>query len=279
MKRKLMAFPVMLLMMCACGGQKQASQHDDAQADTTVVADTVKTDAEDEDFANTPMPKAADELFDDFIFNFCANRKLQMERVAFPLPSVKGDHQTTISKGQWKMEHFFMEQGYYTLLFDNERHMEVVKDTSVRHAIVEKIFFDTGNIQQYVFNRRRGAWMLTTINTIPVNESSNASFLNFFHQFATDKDFQAHSLGESVHFVGPDPDDDFAQMEGEITPDTWEAFAPELPQDMIYNIIYGDPVKEGNSKLFVLRGIANGLELEMTFKRVGGHWQLVRIVT
>ena len=269
----------MLLMMCACGGQKQASQHDDALADTTVVADTVKTDAEDEDFANTPMPKAADELFDDFIFNFCANRKLQMERVAFPLPSVKGDHQTTISKGQWKMEHFFMEQGYYTLLFDNERHMEVVKDTSVRHAIVEKIFFDTGNIQQYVFNRRRGAWMLTTINTIPVNESSNASFLNFFHQFATDKDFQAHSLGESVHFVGPDPDDDFAQMEGEITPDTWEAFAPELPQDMIYNIIYGDPVKEGNSKLFVLRGIANGLELEMTFKRVGGRWQLVRIVT
>ena len=269
----------MLLMMCACGGQKQASQHDDALADTTVVADTVKTDDEDEDFANTPMPKAADELFDDFIFNFCANRKLQMERVAFPLPSVKGDHQTTISKGQWKMEHFFMEQGYYTLLFDNERHMEVVKDTSVRHAIVEKIFFDTGNIQQYVFNRRRGAWMLTTINTIPVNESSNASFLNFFHQFATDKDFQAHSLGESVHFVGPDPDDDFAQMEGEITPDTWEAFAPELPQDMIYNIIYGDPVKEGNSKLFVLRGIANGLELEMTFKRVGGRWQLVRIVT
>ena len=134
--------------MCACGGQKQASQHDDALADTTVVADTVKTDDEDEDFANTPMPKAADELFDDFIFNFCANRKLQMERVAFPLPSVKGDHQTTISKGQWKMEHFFMEQGYYTLLFDNERHMEVVKDTSVRHAIVEKIFFDTGNIQQ-----------------------------------------------------------------------------------------------------------------------------------
>ena len=274
-----MAFSVVFVMLCACGGQKQASQQDDAQADTTAVADTAKTAADDDEFADTPMPKAADELFDDFIFNFCANRKLQMERVAFPLPSVKGDHQTTISKGQWTMEHFFMEQGYYTLLFDNERHMEIVKDTSVRHAIVEKIFFDTGNVQQYVFNRRRGAWMLTNINTIPVSESSNASFLAFFHQFATDKDFQARSLGESVHFVGPDPDDDFAQMEGEITPDTWEAFAPELPQDMIYNIIYGDPVKEGNSKLFVLRGIANGLELEMTFKRVGARWQLVRIVT
>ena len=274
-----MAFALMCIMMAACGGQKQASQQDDSQADTTAVADTANMAGQDDDLADAPMPKAADELFDDFIFNFCASRKLQMERVDFPLPSVKGDQKTTITKDQWKMEHFFMEQGYYTLIFDNERHMEVVKDTSVHHAVVEKIFLDTGNIRQYVFNRRRGAWMLTTVNTIPVSESSNASFLTFFHHFATDKEFQARSLGETVHFVGPDPDDDFAQMEGEITPDTWEAFAPELPQDMLYNIIYGEPVKEGNSKLFVLRGIANGMELELTFKRVGNSWQLVKLVT
>lgn len=32
------------------------------------------------------MPKAADELFDDFLFNFAASRKLQRQRVHFPLP-------------------------------------------------------------------------------------------------------------------------------------------------------------------------------------------------
>jgi len=52
-----------------------------------------------------------------------------------------------------------------------------------------------------------------------------------------------------------------------------------LPKKMIYNIIYGEPRQEGNSKLFVLRGIANGLELEMTFHRANGNWRLTKLST
>jgi hypothetical protein len=48
---------------------------------------------------------------------------------------------------------------------------------------------------------------------------------------------------------------------------------------MIYNIIYGQPRKEGNRKLFVLRGIANGMELEMTFRRKDGVWKLTKLTT
>ena len=79
--------------------------------------------------------------------------------------------------------------------------------------------------------------------------------------------------------MGPDPDDDFSMMEGEISPDTWEAFAPNLPKKMIYNIVYGKPHSEGNTKVFVLRGIANGLEMELTFKRMGGKWKLKKMMT
>ena len=225
------------------------------------------------------MPKAADELFDDFVFNFAANRKLQMERILFPLRMVTGDKVESVDRSKWKMERFFMRQGYYTEIFDNERHMEVVKDTSVSKAVVEKIFFDSQTVSQYHFRRLQGAWMLVEVSTIPFSQSSNASFLPFYQQFASSSEFQLKHLGSTVKFVGPDPDDDFATMEGEITPDTWEAFAPQLPQKMIYNIIYGDPHKEGNSKLFVLRGIANGLELEMTFHRSNGNWKLTKLST
>jgi hypothetical protein len=121
--------------------------------------------------------------------------------------------------------------------------------------------------------------MLMAINTIPIDKSTNASFLHFYHQFVTDPQFQQESLASTVHFVGPDPDDDFSVMEGIITPDTWEAFAPELPSRMIYNIIYGAPKKESDAKLFVLRGIANGQELEMTFKRKEGKWLLTKLAT
>ena len=271
---------VFFLTLASCGGGKTGTVATEAVADSTLVSDTMT--AVDSLLAlmdDFPMPKAADELFDDFVFNFAANRKLQMERILFPLRMVTDDQVKTVDRANWKMERFFMTQGYYTELFDSERHMEVVKDTSVNQAVVEKIYFDSQTISQYHFRRLKGAWMLVEVCTIPFAQSVNASFLPFYQQFANSPDYQLQHLNDEVTFVGPDPDDDFAMMEGVITPDTWEAFAPQLPQKMIYNIIYGEPRKEGSSKLFVLRGIANGLELEMTLHRSNGNWRLTKLST
>ena len=276
MRLNLIVSVVLLAVLASCGGNKSGQATEEVPADS-LQNDSLRNDsllAED-----YPMPKAADELFDDFVYNFVVNRKLQLERIHFPLLCQKDGKTRKLTKKDWKPEHFFMRQGYYTLLFDNEKHMEIVKDTSVNHAIVEKIHFDTQQIDQYVFDRKRGAWMLTLLRTIPITRNINGSFLTFYHQFASDKAFQKKSLANTVQFVGPDPDDDFNMMEGIITPDTWEAFAPELPKKMIYNIIYGKPIREGDSKVFVLRGIANGLELEMTFKRKNGDWKLTKLTT
>jgi hypothetical protein len=280
MKRYWVAF-FCLTLLVACGGNKTNTTEEEIPADTTMsAADSIAADeAANDPLANLPLPKAADELFDDFLYNFAASRKLQMERVMFPLKKVNGNKVEKIDRDHWRMERYFMRQQYYTLLFDSEKHMEVVKDTSVNHAVVEMIYFNTGAVVQHIFDRLRGAWMLTSINTIPISGSNNASFLEFYSRFSTDKEFQEESLSETIQFEGPDPDDDFARMEGVITPDTWEAFAPELPQKMIYNIIYGQPRPEGNRKVFVLRGIANGMELEMTFVRKNDTWKLTKLNT
>ena len=268
MRCSLLFLSASLLMLASCGGSKSSPAVADAVADdTTTVIDDL------------PIPEAADELFDDFIFNFAANRKLQMERTRFPLTVTDGAHTRKVARSEWQMEHFFMRQGYYTLLFDSEQHMEVVKDTTVSHAVVEKIFFDRQAVCRYVFDRSNGAWMLTRIQTVPFSEVHNPTFLAFYHQFATDKEFQQRHLAKTVSFVGPDPDDDFSQMEGIITADTWEAFAPKLPSQMIYNIVYGQPSREGNQMVFVMRGIANGLELEMVFRRSGNVWRLTKLTT
>ena len=277
MKRYL-AVPFCLLLLAGCGGQKTNNTEEEVPADTMAAADTTAVETVDE-LDNLPMPKAADELFDDFIFNFAANKTLQAERVLFPLKKVNGDKVETINRDQWKTERYFLRQQYYTLLFDSEKQMEVVKDTSVNHAVVEMIYFNTGAVIQHVFDRLRGAWMLTKIETIPISSSYNASFLEFYHRFATDPDFQTESLNETIQFEGPDPDDDFSRMDGLISADTWEAFAPELPQKMIYNIVYGQPQKGSSRKLFVMRGIANGFELEMTFQRKDGKWKLTKLNT
>lgn len=268
-----------IVLLTSCGGLGKGGSASDEALDS-LQADSLAIDSLlDGDFSQIVVPKSADELFDDFIFNFAGNKKMQRERIVFPLTVVINGKESKMDQRDWKMEHFFMRQGYYTLLFDSEKHMEIAKDTSVTHAVVEKIRFAQQTIRQYVFNRIRGTWMMTSINEIPLSQSPNASFLTFYHEFASDIAFQSKHLEPTVKFVGPDPDDDFNQMEGIITPDTWEAFAPQLPSKSLYNIVYGRPEQEGKQKIYVLRGIANGLELEMTFRRRGDNWRLSKLTT
>ena len=260
-----------------CSDKKPAQVHDSTSVDS-VIADTQAVDSTEKLIEETPMPKAADELFDDFVFNFAANRKLQMKRVHFPLPVYHNDKLVkSIGKRAWKMEHFFMHQDYYTLIFDNQKQMNLVKDTAIDHVVIEKVFYAKKKVQQFLFNRINGEWMMTSINYKPMYTNMNASFLKFYGKFATDSAFQAEHLHNPVKFVGPDPDDDFSTMSGDIEPETWPAFAPQLPHEMIYNIIYGQKYAESNQKIFVIRGIANGMETILTFKRVHGKWMLTKL--
>lgn len=267
---------LMVMWTTGCTDKKPVAV-DTLVVDSFKNADTIAVDTMDKLISEQPMPKAADELFDDFIFNFAANRKLQMARIKFSLKVVDGENTTYIKKADWKMEHFFMEQGYYTLIFDNHKQMGVVKDTSINNVVVEKVYLKKERVAKYMFERIRGRWMLTSILNNAMYHNTNASFLAFYQKFATDFDFQIESLNNPVMFTGPDPDDDFSTMTGEIAPETWPAFAPELPSGFIYNIMYGQKYVEGDQKIFVMRGIANGMEMELTFRRIDGTWKLMSL--
>lgn len=280
MRKFLWPMLLCLLLTFSCTGKKAGVETDvpaDSVGDSSqvVIEDTLE-----QLITETPMPRAADAYFDDFIFNFTANKRLQFERIVFPLRVTEADGKTRMTeKSQWKMEHLFMRQGYYTLLFDDDDQMSHMKDSAVNEAIVEKIMLKKNKVKNYFFHRVRGAWMMYEVRTTPVEENANASFLTFYKRFTTDSVFQVQSINETVEFVGPDPDDDFNVMEGVITPDTWEAFAPQLPEKVLYNIVYGKPEAKDNKKIFLMRGVSNGLEVELRFKKVGGRWMLMKMTT
>ena len=258
-----------------CSDKKPAQADSDSVATPSIEA---AADTMDQIIAETPMPKSADELFDDFFFNFAANRKLQMSRIKFPLPIVTGSDSTLIQKKRWKMDHFFMHQDFYTLIFDNMKQMDVVKDTTIGHVVVERINLHKRHVRQYVFERILGQWMMTRVVNETLAQSKNASFLNFYSKFVADTAFQVRSINDPLDFTGPNPDDDFSTMSGILAPEQWLSFAPELPGATIYNILYGQKYSESNQKIFVIRGIANGLETELTFRRKGGHWKLMKLI-
>ena len=279
MKRFFIAIAAGVLLMFSCTGNRSGQGGEMPEDSVADSADTVETDTMELLITQTPMPRAADAMFDDFLFNFLANKRLQKERIVFPLRIFKDNKVEQMEERQWQMEHLFMRQGYYTLLFNDEQQMALMKDTAVSEAIVEKISLAKNQVKDYMFRRIRGAWMLCEVRVNEVDQNVNASFLKFYQKFASDSAFQVKSLNETVQFVGPDPDDDFNMMEGVITADTWESFAPKLPAKSIYNVIYGKPQKEGINKIFLLRGVANGLELELRFKRAGDKWLLMKMMT
>ena len=170
MKRLLFGALALSVLMFSCKGKQAEGVAQDAPQDTTRLAaqDTMATDTLEQLIAETPMPRAADELFDDFLFNFAANSRLQMERVAFPLRVIRNGDTTRVDKSKWKRERFFMHQDFYTVIFDGEKQMELVRDTSVSEAVVEKIYFNTGAVLQYQFKRIKGAWMLLEVRTEPI---------------------------------------------------------------------------------------------------------------
>ena len=154
----------------------------------------------------------------------------------------------------------------------------MVKDTSISHVVVERINLPKYSMKQYVFERRRGLWMMTSIRNESLAKSKNASFLHFYQEFVNDTAFQVASVNDPLEFSGPSPDDDFETMNGILAPEQWLSFAPELPNKVIYNILYGQKYTESNQKIFVIRGIANGIETELTFRKKDGGWKLMKLI-
>lgn len=269
---------IMLTMCWTTGCVEKRTETQDSIIDSLDV-DTTESDTLETLIEETPMPKAADELFDDFLFNFAANKKLQYERIEFPLNVDDFGKASSLDKRRWRMERFFMRQGYFTLVVGNDKELDYSKDTKVEHVVIEKIFLNKNYVQQYVFNRVDGLWKMQQMRKETIAANHNGDFYAFYNKFVTDSTFCHESLAETVDFSGPDPDDDFSRMEGSIMPEQWEMFAPELPKDMIYNIVYGNKPIKGDKRIFVVRGIANGMETELTFRKAKGGFVLEKINT
>jgi hypothetical protein len=280
--RKGVVFVVALAVMTmligtGCTDKKEAKS--DTLAVITDTIDTTSVDSLEEIIAETPMPKAADELFDDFFFNFASNKQLQRNRIVFPLTVKTGEESHQVQRQEWKMEKFFRTQGYFTLIFDNTKQMKLVKDTSINKVTVEKIRLGNGTVEQFQFERKNGQWVLAEIDNISYANTGNASFLTFLDKFLSDESSQQQSIENPLPYYGPDPqgEEENKCVNTEIAASEWRDFLPELPTEVLYNIDYGQTNASSNQKILMFKGIANGLETQLVFKKNGKDWRLVKL--
>jgi hypothetical protein len=276
--RKIILGATTLLLLASCNGQK--AKIDPFKSLTNLVdsANEVTDSIESDSVQEVPKPIKADETFDDFIFSFASDIKLQQKRIHFPLTFINGKSVSKIEQEFWKKDNLFTKQSFYTMIFDKESDMDLMTTTHLKSAKFEWFYMTTNKIKAYNFKREsNGAWMLNSISINSINSNQNENFLEFFHKFASDSIFQRSRIHEPLTFVTTDPDDDFSILETTMEINQWFAFSPDLPTVRLSNINYGQSNSdESNTKIVAMKGLGNGFSNTLYFKRQGNQWEFYK---
>ena len=276
--KRLVCGTLLVALCVSCGNRKVREPF---VAITEMVDTVVQEEIEDtlavEQPEEVPYRTEADELFDDFIFNYASDDVLQRQRTKFPLPFYNEDTPLRIEEKDWEHDYLFSRQNHYTLLFDEEEEMELVGDTALTSVQVEWIFLKEHKVKKYYFERIGGMWMLEAINLRPVAGGENESFVDFYVRFVSDSLYQRRHVRAPLHFTTIDPDDEFAILETTLDIDQWFAFRPALPADSLSNINYGQRNEDlSDTKILKVNGIGNGYVNLFYFRKRKGEWELYR---
>lgn len=249
-----------------------------SDAPQAVVADSLPAGADSlgADSLAAP-PKAADGLFDDFVYSFMRNRRFQLERTDFPLPNVVDGVDKPIARAAWKFDPLYVKQDVYTLIFDSEQSIKAEKDTSLKHVVVEWVNLDRHRVKQYLFDKVDGQWRLTGLQTHDLSKNVNSDFYAFYRRFATNLAFQARHIADPFHFNTHDFDN-FQTIEGVMDASQWPDYRPELPHGTITNINYGQSYGNARRRVLMICSQSGGMGCSLTFVRSGKSWKLEKLV-
>lgn len=222
------------------------------------------------------QPSNADELFDDFLFTYADNSRFQISRTIFPLPYYDHDSSTYISRNDWHHNNIFSQNNTYSILFDREKDMDCVIDTTLTSVQVEFVMLASKTVKKYYFEKKNRAWMLEAINIFTMADE-DFEFLHFYHQFASDSTFQYQHIASNIQLVTIDPEDEFSILETTIKDEQWPAFKPLLSADSQSFINYGQPNNAHSShKIMKINSIGSGETNVLYFRRKGTQWELYK---
>ena len=276
MKKLLLGF-LLLAFLISCGNKKAKMDPFATIAEMVDSAGYKADTLQEAEVKEEPKPMVADELFDDFIFNYASDDALQRQRTVFPLPYYDRDTPLKIEADFWKHDYLFTKENCYTLLFDKEEDMDMVGDTTLTSVQVEWIFLKTRMVKRYYFERKRGMWMLEAINLREMEKGENEDFAEFYTRFVRDSVYQSKHISHPLQFITIDPDDEFSILETTLDVDQWYAFRPVMPTDRLSNINYGQKNEDlSDTKILKVNGIGNGYSNIFYFRKRGKGWELYK---
>ncbi len=259
---------VAMLMFVACNKQNPQVQDSLPDVDTMLFVDTIA------DFcAQAEVPVAADELFDDFIFDFMHNADFQNSRICFPLSELSVGANRKIQRRDWKYNQLYADDDVFAMLFDDEAAIANEKDTLLNRVLVEDVDLDNEILKTYDFRRLKGIWMLSSISESPLFASGNGNFYAFYNQFVTDSLFQQKHVQKTFQFRTYDLDSSEG-MDGFLERNQWSVFRPEMPMHKFFNVCYAPNNRDSRTRVLILGSLSGGMNCRLKFERQNDDWHL-----
>ena len=146
--KQLLAGFIVLVFLVSCGNKKPKM---DPFTTITEMVDSASHKADtlqQVEVQEEPQPLEADELFDDFIFNYASDEALQRAKDGISFALLQPGHSSKIEERFWKHDYLFTKQNYYTLLFDRESDMDMAGDTALKSVQVEWIYLKTRMVKK-----------------------------------------------------------------------------------------------------------------------------------
>lgn len=248
-------------------------------AKTTIGLDSLTQDSVSKDDSLTqaaPIPKAADEYFNDFIYSFTTNIKYQFSRVTFPLPCIKYGKTSYLKQSQWQFTKLHTRDAIYTVFFDKKSSLDLEKDKDIVDVKIEYFKMKQHQVRRYDFKKVAARWMLVQIEDFALRDYKDYPFIEFYQKFASDTVFQMNHVKSPLSIRVVEPDDEFEKMDGVLDAEQWPSFRPELPVNEFTNIDYGQSLKFRDRRIVAIEGNSNGFLSLLYFKKVHGQWLLCR---
>ena len=264
------------LILTSCGqSKKEAQLAEEAELDSIMneSPDTLQL------FEEKELPKAVDELFDDFFFTFASDARFQNQRIRFPLRFKDEDAELKLTKEDWHNYNRFGQQEFFSVIYEREKDLALQKDTAVHEVGVQWIYLQDGYVEKYNFKRiPQGQWVLFNIEKRDVEQTPNGDFVKFYSQFVADSVFQRSCLVTPIHLHAK-PQDDEEESDTELSADDWFEMKSDMPipKDVLVTIDYGQQSTDGNKKNLLMEGVSNGLFMEFKFEKIAGEWRLYGI--
>ena len=272
--------PLVLLLLTLIGcflagcGTKEVAEP--TAKDSIVVVDSFPkdTDSIPEAIIEIP-PSKADELFDDFLYNFMRNRKFQQARVDFPLPHIVDSTHTTIDRKDWKHQSLYVKDELFMTLHSSKKTLGLSHDPKVGEVVIQELDIPQQRITSYNFQRVEGEWRLTSLETGSVDEEAGADtdFMKFYCRFAASPEFQRAHLAGTIQAKYFD-DDELVQRNGTMSAAEAEEHLPILPTDRIVNVNYGQKNDAGNTRILSINSSAGDMSTQLTFRKQAKDWML-----